>query len=630
MDIREIDKFYYYDGDDLGMTFENGRYKFKLWSPLSDRVILSIYKDYKDTKASNFEMRKIQHGVFCIEVPLELEGKYYSFTTVIDSVKREFPDPYGRAVSLNGEKTAIIKLENTNPKGFENHFIPKIENKTDAIICEVSVRDISIDSNSKAKNKGKLLALTENQQGDFKDKTMLSHIKDMGFTHVQLMPIYDFASIDETLAVNDESEDNRDYNWGYDPQNYNAVEGSYSTEPSNPTQRIKELKSAIQNIHENGLSVIMDVVYNHVYEQEKSPLHKSMPGYFFRYKDGKLANETGCGNVIASENKMVSKYIVDSVKYWVKEYKLDGFRFDLMGLLDIDTMNKLKLELKKINPDIIIIGEGWDMESILPKDKKAIQKNARFMRDIAFFNDTMRDSLRGSGFISNDKGFLLEDYKKKTNLMKSIVGGINYSKELDLWGDAYPDQVVNYVECHDNHSLYDKLKLENITEDEVKELHRLATTIVLLSQGIPFMQIGQEFFRSKNGVENSYNSPDSINKVNWSDKIKYIDNVEYIKGIIALRKAHELFRMTNVFDIKNNLTFLKTKDSVIAYKLKDEKEELLVVYNIGKERIKLRLLEEKTIEILVEKNQAGNKALKTIKARELEVEGKSTLVAKIN
>ena len=624
--IKSIDENYYYDRQDLGLEIKDNIFNFKIWSPLASKANLKIYDNYDSEDFVTYKMDK-ENGVFFVSVSDNIENKFYTFSLEIDGIINDLVDPYAKAVSVNGLKGAVVDMKKTNPNGFEEETFKG--EKDSPIICEMSIRDISIDESSKLKNKGKFLSLTEKQNGDFEDLTGLNHIKQMGFTHVQIMPFHDFASIDEKLANNNEYLDNRPYNWGYDPQNYNALEGSYSTNPYDPISRIKEAKKMIQSIHNQGMGVIMDVVYNHLYEHEKSPFHRSMPGYFFRYKDGKLNDETGCGNVFASENKMARKFIVDSVKFWAKEYKLDGFRFDLMGLIDIETMREVRDELRKINPNIIIIGEGWDMDSILLREKKSIQKNAKNLRGTGFFNDSIRNALRGNDFDERDRGYLSGDFTKKLEVQKSIVGGIDYSKEISLWGETLPNQVVNYVECHDNCTFRDKLSAVIADEKDLVELQKLSLGIILLSQGIPFMQVGQEFLRTKNGVENSYKSPDSINKVDWNRKKKYIDVVSYVKGLIELRKSNNIFNLKNVDDIKNSIKFIETIDSCIAYTIECKGEKMLVIHNASLDECSIEFDTELELDVLVNKFKVDLNAIESFKTKTIDVKGISTFVARI-
>lgn len=542
-------------------------------------------------------------------------------------LKSEGVDPYAKAISVNGEKGAIIDMSKSDPEGWNTHVIPNRLYGTDSIIYEVSVRDLSSDNESGIRNKGKFIGLTEKSTiGPEGVKTGISHIKDLGVTHVQLLPIFDFSTIDEREPYSEEK-----YNWGYDPANYNVPEGSYSTDPYNPVTRIRELKEAIKSIHESGMSVIMDVVYNHMYDVEKSGFNKLMPGYYFRYNsDGKLSNESMCGNGIASENAMVRKFIVDSIVYWANEYKIDGFRFDLMGLLDVETMNKVREELDKIDPNIIILGEGWNMPSLLRYEEKAVQGNAYKLNNIAFFNDGIRDGLRGNPFSHEVRGFLSGEYNKECDVKRGIVGGIKYSDYIQSWGDVLPNQVINYIECHDNHTLYDKLNLTVKDDNDLKYMSRLGTSIILLSQGIPFLHAGQEFLRTKNGVENSYNAPDSINEINWRRKLENIDTFNYVKGLISLRKAYSVFRMRTVEEIRNKLKFINTPMNSVGYKLLDNiNGDIIVIHNANKNRIQVDLDHYDRFNIIVNKEKSGVEVIEVVEDNKLFVDGLSTLVVKV-
>ena len=626
LDIKEIDRLYYYNDNDLGYELKGKRHVFKVWSPIADEMNLCIYEEYDEIEGKEYPMKKSDKGVWNISLEENLNNKFYTFIALIDGVRMEGVDPYAKAISVNGEKGAIIDFSQTNPYGWEFHSIPQRAYGTDSIIYEVNIRDLSSDNESGIKNKGKFLGLTEkNTVGPNGVKTGLSHIKELGVTHIQLMPVFDFATIDESKPLSSDK-----YNWGYDPANYNAPEGSYSTDPFNPLARIKEFKEVIKSIHESGMSVIMDVVYNHMYDVEKSGFNKLMPGYYFRYdREGKLSNESMCGNGIASENAMVRKFIVDSIMYWVNEYKIDGFRFDLMGLLDIDTMNKIRQELDNVDPNIILIGEGWNMQSMLSHEKKAIQSNAYKLKNIAFFNDKIRDGLRGNSFYHDDKGFLSGGYNKEHDVKSAIVGGIRYSDNLQTWGEVDPNQVVNYIECHDNHTLYDKLSLTVNNAEEIKYMSRLGASIILLSQGIPFLHAGQEFLRSKNRVENSYNAPDSINNISWRRKAENIDTFNYVKGLIALRKSYSEFRMKSVEEIKNRLIFINTPVNSVGYKIidNDRRETVIVIHNSNKHRIKVDFDCHKKFNIVVNKERAGVEVIESIDDNKLFVEGLSTLVA---
>lgn len=608
------------NANDLGCIKIENKYIFRVWSPTSYNINLCIYNHAEDKHKEIYSMLKDENSVWSVEIESDLNEKYYTYEVTNGDKLVESVDPYSKAVSINGGKTAIVDLEKTNPDGFENYSGYKIENPVDAVIYEVHLRDISIDNNSEIKHKGKFLGLAEEN-----GKTGLDYIKDLGVTHIQLLPIYDFNSIDEVnFNSESENENSNNYNWGYDPANYNVPEGSYSTNPYCPTTRIKELKTLINSIHNKGLGVIMDVVYNHMYDVENSSFNKLVPKYYFRYdNNGNLINESGCGNAIASENKMVRKYIVDSVKYWAEEYKIDGFRFDLMGLLDVKTMNEIREELNKINPSIIIIGEGWNMGSTLRVEDKAIQLNAHKLKGIGVFNDIIRDGLRGNAFIENDTGFVAGNFKKLNDVKKGIVGGINYNEYINSWGEINPSQVVNYVECHDNHTFYDKLKITVKNEEQLKYMHRLGTSIIILSQGIPFIHAGQEFLRTKQGIENSYNAQDSINKVDWNRAKQNQDSVDYIKGLISLRKKYPEFRLQSVKEIKEKIEFINLPEGMVGYKIKGENNELVVIHNAKQDRVKINL--NGTWDVLVNKNQAGTKTITTIE-NEILLENLSTTV----
>ena len=386
INIADLDNLYFYEGADLGSTYSETQTSFKLWAPTADEIRLVTYINWNDSIGKEIPMIKSEKGTWIATLLGNKHGLLYNYKVRIGDIWNEATDPYCFSVSANGGKSAVIDLKSTNPDGWDEFSRPILKSSTDAIIYELHVRDLSIHPNSGIRNKGKFLGLAETEtKGPRNTLTGLSHIKDLGVTHVELLPIFDYGSIDETSSA-------PKFNWGYDPENYNSPEGSYATDPFNPFIRIIELKTAIRALHNNNLGIIMDVVYNHMFIEASSNFNKIVPGYYFRYdKNGDLANESGCGNVTASEHKMMRKFIVDSVIYWAKEYKLDGFRFDLMGLLDIETMNQVRNELNKIDPTLIIIGEGWDMGNTLPAEEKANQRNVNKMPNIGFFNDTIRD-----------------------------------------------------------------------------------------------------------------------------------------------------------------------------------------------------------------------------------------------
>jgi pullulanase len=497
----------------------------------------------------------------------------------------EVTDPYAKSVGVNGKKAMVVDLKETNPPGggWENDKSPALKNPTDAIIYELHIRDATIAANSGIKNKGKFLGLTETGTTNTEGlSTGLDHIKELGVTHIHLLPCFDFNSVDETKP-------DAKYNWGYDPLNYNVPEGSYSTNPYDGITRIKEFKQLIKTFHENGLGVILDVVYNHTALTENSNFNQLVPGYYYRQaKDGKFSNATACGNETASERPMMRKFILESMKYWLTEYHLDGFRIDLMGVHDIETMNLISKELHTIKPDILLYGEGWTAgASPLPDSLRAIKANAHKLDRIAVFSDDIRDGIKGNVFDHKDKGFVSGKKGMEESIRFGIVASIqhpqvdytkvNYSKAPY---SKQPYQTITYAECHDNHTLWDKLAIStnNISEGKRREMQKLALSIVLTSQGISFLHAGTEFLRSKKGVENSFESPDSINAIDWSLKTVNKTTFEYLKKLVKMRKDHPAFRMTSAESIRNNISFLDhMPQGVIA--VNDSWRKILVYLN---------------------------------------------------
>jgi pullulanase len=476
-----------------------------------------------------------------------------------------------------------------------------------------------------AANKGKYLAFTNLNTTFSGQRTGISAIKDLGVTHVELLPIFDYASVDETSPT---------FNWGYDPMNYNVPEGSYSSDPKNPTARITELKSAIQAMHDQKLRVNMDVVYNHVYTASNFSQELIVPGYWFRTDElGNLTNGSGCGNDVASERPMVRKFIVDSVKYWASEYNLDGFRFDLMGLMDIETINQVTAALKKIDPTIIVIGEGWDMGT-LAAELRANQKNISKLNGVAHFNDQIRDGLKGSVFTPADPGWATGKLAARPDVIAGIVGNTAYSADLATkWTTQSPAQSVNYVESHDNLALADKItaSVKGVSPAGVAQLSHFASSVAFLSQGVPFMQAGQEFLRSKNGDENSYKSSDEVNSLKWSTKARNATTTKYFQGLIALRKAHPAFRMSTAAAVKANLKFLPTTNEVIAYSLngsavKDSAKLIVVIHNPNPGAASVTLPNKGKWTVLVKGSVAGTKAIEILSTNKVSVAGQTTIV----
>ncbi len=588
-----------YKGEDLGVTYNKGNTTMKLWSPMAEAVKLKIYKtSLGDDLIEEHDCKKVEDGVWLIELSGDYKNKYYTFQAKFDGKwNNENPDPYAKAVGINGIRGMIVDLGETNPEGWSKDKSPAFQNPTDAIIYELHIRDLSTHESSGIKNKGKFLAFTEEgTKNPAGLSTGIDHITELGVTHVHLLPSFDYRSIDESKP-----EENK-FNWGYDPLNYNTPEGSYSTDPEDGKVRIKEFKQMVQALHKKGIRVVMDVVYNHTGFTHESNFDQLVPGYYYRqWEDGKYSNASACNNEIASEREMVRKFIVESVKYWAKEYHVDGFRFDLMAIHDIKTMNTVSSELKKIDPSIIIYGEGWTAgDSPLPVEQRALKIHVNKLNDIAVFSDDIRDGTRGYIFSEDSTGFVNGSKIMNETIKFSVVAAgehpqIDYSKcyyEKKAYADN-PSSIVNYVSCHDNNTLYDKLKLSrpDASEEDLLKMDKLANTIVFTSQGIAFLHAGVEMKRTKGGEHNSFDKPDSINQINWNWKTENLELFNYYKGLVKLRKSHPAFRMTTNEDIQKHLKSIDKKEAqLIVYQINDnansdEWKNILVIYNgANKER----------------------------------------------
>ena len=595
---NDFDNYFSYDGE-LGALYEKEGTLLRVWTPTAKSVEVWIYADdsFKGP-STKIEMVQKPKGIFEAYLPGDQHGTIYVYKILFLNNRESISvDPYARATTVNGMKSVIADLNRTNPDGWGER-LPAFGLPEEAIIYELHIRDFSISETSGIVNKGKFLGLTEkNTQNASGRKTGLDYLIDLGITHIQILPMFDYATVDEANLTEPQ------YNWGYDPLNYNVPEGSYSTDPFDPFNRIFELKQMIRTLHENGLRVIMDVVYNHVYDPKDQALERTVPGYFYRYNaDGSLANGTGVGNDTASERHMMRKYIIDSVKYWAKEYHLDGFRFDLMGIHDSVTMNAIREALDKIDPSIIIIGEGCEMSTPLPEDLKASQKNAQAMPRIAHFNDSIRVALKGSDFgDEKDRGFISGKNYLEDLLLRNIKGAMHLSSHSSY---VDPEQVIQYVEAHDNLTLYDKLLRSNPDDSEEVRIkrHTLATSIVLLSQGVPFIHGGQEFLRTKAGVANSYQSPDEINQFEWERVTTFQESVAYVKGLIALRKSEYLFRLHTHEEIDTHFTMLSENFNIVAFSLTNSEKKYIVIFNGNRSDVIFRIQKGKYA-ILVEDNQ---------------------------
>jgi pullulanase len=592
-----------YSGDDLEMMIDNKGTHFTLWSPQADEVKVLLYNTGANTAPyDSLSMQRGDNGTWRASVAEDLKGKFYTFRVKHHGAwLKETPGVWAKAVGVNGSRAAIIDFKDTNPVGWAEDKGPSIAHITDAVIYEMHHRDFSVHPTSGIANKGKFLALTEPEtHSPFGDKTGIEHLKELGVTHVHILPSYDYNSVDETNLLSNQ------YNWGYDPYNYNVPEGSYSTNPTNPATRIYEMKQMIKALHDAGIGVVMDVVYNHTADNDESNFSLTAPGYYYRHRaDGTYSDASGCGNETASDRKQMGDFIVNSVKYWAKEFHIDGFRFDLMAIHDINTMSRVAAELKTINPSIFVYGEGWTAgDSPLPTSERALKENVAKMDGIAVFSDDIRDAIKGHYSDASDRGFATGKPGNEETVKIGIVAAtahpqVDYSKGNNS-KFAYatsPCQIINYVSCHDDLMLTDKLakSMPGSTEAERQRAARLAQTIVFTSQGTPFMFAGEEIFRDKHGVHNSYKSPDSINAIDWTLKHTNREQFDYYQQLIALRKAHPAFRMTTAEDIAKHLVFDKTTQSnVLSYSLKDNANgdtwrEIKLVFNGNSEAVSVKI-----------------------------------------
>lgn len=636
-----MQKFDYevYTGNDLGAVYSLKMTRFKVWAPEAESVKLNLYKQGEgDNLIEQHIMKKSANGTYVFEKQGDCNGIYYTYTVVNHGEEQEAVDPYTKAAGVNGQRGMVINLAKTNPQGFELDGYRNPEHITDAIIYEGSVRDFTMDESSGVFHNGKFLGLTEaNTTNHFGEATALDYISGLGVTHVQILPAFDFETVDE-------KNQKAQYNWGYDLDNYNVPEGSYAVSPYDGAVRIQEMKQMVLALHSRGIGVIMDVVFNHTYRRDDSNLQKIVPGYYYRSDETGYTNGSGCGNEVASDRPMVQKLIVDSLIYWAKEYHIDGFRFDLMGVLDIDTMNVIAERLNEIRSDIYLYGEGWNGgPSSLAEEKRAFKASAKKMPGIGMFNDDIRDTIKGSVFYDDHLGFVNGGTHLENALRYGITGAVAHPQvDYDAYGSKpwakEPGQSINYVSCHDNYTLWDKLSVScpEASEEKKKAMNRLCAAIVFTSQGVPFIQAGEEFLRSKplpekkGFAENSYNMPDAVNSIKWDNIHEYPDMIAYYKGLMALRKAHPVFRMQSEAEMTQNLCFLSdTPENVVAYLLKgkgadDTPENILVIFNGNDEEILYNLPEGKW-KILVDDKTAGADGKKIISAK-ADVEPLSALV----
>lgn len=663
---QALDKEYAYEGE-LGALYSPDSTTFKLWAPTSSEVNLNLYSTGSDKEADAqklgaYELTKLMDGdkwtgVWTVTLEGDYRNTYYTYTAtnealVTGKVKTsEFVDPYAKAVGVNGNRAMVVDLDSTDPEGWENDAHIYVDEQTDAIVWEVVVRDFSANANSGVSkdNRGKFLAFTEKGttlNGEGNIATGIDYLKRLGVTHVQINPFYDFASIDETKSVDNQ------YNWGYDPKNYNVPEGSYSTDPYNGNVRIKECKEMIQALHEAGIGVIMDVVYNHTYESDNSNFQLAVPNYYYRKNaSGGWSNASGCGNDTASERAMFRKFMIDSCRYWAEEYHVDGFRFDLMGIHDAETMNLIREDLDKIDARTIMYGEGWNASSSVfdtttcagTNTISCYQQNAQYVSDrVAMFNDQVRDALKGNVFSLTGTGFIQG--------AKSSAGGITYGIRANTvgrggtWKPVAPSQCVTYAACHDNHTLYDRLVASVYGEDsnyrqryaDLIEMNKLSCAIVGTSQGVCFFHAGEEMARSKDGDHNSYKSSVALNQIDWELVASNADLVSYYKGIIDIRKAFSPFTtgdtsVSSNYTFNNSLTAIsETIGFTVSNDTEGEWDKIAVIYNSNPSKTVEVTMKDDTVQnwvVIADNTIAGLDALYEVEGNTFSVAPSSCLIA---
>lgn len=580
---EEFETMYTYTGDDLGSCWQPDHTFFRVWAPMAQAVSVLMYRSDRpgtDDLIGSLSMKADVNGTWVASREGDCSGIYYTYRVTINGVSSEVCDPYGRSTGVNGKRSMVVNLQATNPPEWEDDRCPTFSGSyTDYVIYELHLRDISAGAASGIVNKGKYLGLA---QTGSKTKsglpTGLDHIRQLGVTHVHLLPVFDFGSVDEIDPKH------HPYNWGYDPVNFNVPDGSYSTDPYDGYVRIRELKQLVQALHRNGLGVIMDVVYNHVYHTFEFSMNRLTPLYFSRQNEaGKLSNGSFCGNDTASERSMVRKFIVDSVNYWADEYHIDGFRFDLAGLLDVTVIQQTIQTVRQKHPHVMFYGEGWYMDTqVTKKDVPlAVQANAWMLPNFAFYNDTIRDTLCGSVFDCQVLGFATGAWTPRESLQNCFLGRPGWAVQ--------PTQVVNYVSCHDNFTLHDRIAeaLPYADEQEIAARCRLAGAFNLLSVGIPFFQAGEEMLRSKvsstgKRISNSYRSSDRVNAIRWNSlkDSRVSETVAYYKGLIALRKSHALLRINSAEKAVQSIHMIQDiAEPVTAFLLENAEETLIVVFN---------------------------------------------------
>ena len=612
----EFEEKYTYTGADLGANWTPEKTLFRLWAPTATSARVNLYASGNpatEDLIQQIRMKRDVNGTWVAEVPGNLNGTYYTFGVTVRRKRVEACDPYARATGVNGQRAMVIDLSSTDPAGWENDQDPNAGIPyTDVVIAEAHIRDFTIDESTNAVNRGKYLGLIETgTKTPSGIPTGIDHYKKLGITHLHILPMYDYGSVDETRL------DEPQFNWGYDPVNFNVPEGSYSSDPYHGEVRVKELKQMVKGLHDNGISVVMDVVYNHVYEARDFCFNILVPQYFSRTNGrGVYSNGSACGNDTASERSMVSKYLVDSVSYWADEYHIDGFRFDLVGLIDTDTINAIMDKVHEKHPNVIFYGEGWTMPTGVTKPEKMMctQLNSHLVPQFAFFSDTIRDALRGSVFDMTIPGFITGAEVDKNILHSSYMG-------VPFWAQE-PTQCVNYVSCHDNNTLIDRIMLSvpDATRDVHVRMNNLAAAFTLTAQGIPFFQAGEEMLRSKpdgnGGLEhNSYASSDAVNSIKWNalDEEDVMNTYHYYRGLLKLRKAHDELRLATREEVLETVKPLHVDNPhVVAFGIgKEGDSQMISIFNGGFDPIDMHLPQGKW-DLVVNAEKAGVNPIETL------------------
>ncbi|MET4105790.1 type I pullulanase [Hymenobacter sp. UYP22] len=632
-----------YDGPDLGLTFHQGQARLRVWAPTAEKLQLKLYTaGTGGSPAAEYSMQKSTSGTWVYTLPAQPAGKFYVVQATIKGQQMaEVPDPYVHALGLNGQRGALLDPATASPAQWAEDERPRLKQATDVMIGELHVRDLSMHPQSGVQQKGKYLGMAETgTRGPGGVTTGLDHLTELGITHLHLLPTNDFSSVDESRLADNQ------YNWGYDPLHYTTPEGSYATDPANPASRIRELKQLVQALHRQGLRLVLDVVYNHTTAISRTSFEQLVPGYYYRHRpDGSLSDAAACGNEVASERPMVRKLIVESVAYWAREYHVDGFRFDLMGVLDLRTMRAVRVALDQQDHSIFVYGEGWTAgSSPLPETERALKANVLKLDRVAAFSDELRDGVKGHFARQTEPGFASGQPGLEESVKFGIVAAtqhpqldyakVNYSKAP--WA-ASPAQTINYVACHDDMVLWDKLAASNPTasEQERIKMDLLSNTIVFTSQGVPFLPIGDEFLRTKFGSHNSYNQPDSINQIDWARKVRYRRVFTFYKQLLALRQAHPAFRLPTQALVQQHLEFLPNlPPTTIGYRLKDhaggdEWNNIVVLFN-GNRRATRLAVPEGTYSVVLAGDEINPQGLRQLSlagaAAEVEIPASSAMI----